>query len=133
MRLWEHRATLDFSNGMRSLLITILKNYILNELRHQQIVLGKQEELIEQQKIIEEDFLQTLEDKDFRNHLRTAIHQLPEQKQKICLMKIEQGLTNQEIADKLNIAVPTVKSHYTQTIKQLRVLVNKLTLILFIC
>ena len=41
MRLWEQLETFDFSEGLRSLLFTILKNYILNELRHQRIVLEK--------------------------------------------------------------------------------------------
>jgi RNA polymerase sigma-70 factor (ECF subfamily) len=39
-------------------------------------------------------------------------------------MKIEQGLSNQEIADKLHITIPTVKSHYTQAIKQLRGMID---------
>lgn len=39
---------------------------------------------------------------------------------KICLLKIEYGLSNQEIADRMGITVPTVKSHYTQAIKALR-------------
>jgi RNA polymerase ECF-type sigma factor len=36
------------------------------------------------------------------------------------LLKIEYGLSNQEIADRMGITVPTVKSHYTQAIKALR-------------
>ena len=91
MRLWEQRETFDFSEGLRSLLFTILKNYILNELRHQRIVLEKHEELL-QQNSEEEDVMKALEDADFRRHLRSVIGKLPPQKQKICLMKIEQGL-----------------------------------------
>ena len=120
------------SEGLRSLLFTILKNYILNELRHQRIVLEKHEELL-QQNSEEEDVMKALEDADFRRHLRSVIGKLPPQKQKICLMKIEQGLSNQEIADKLHITIPTVKSHYTQAIKQLRGMIDKLILILLVC
>lgn len=133
MRLWEQRETFDFSGGLRSLLFTILKNYILNELRHQRIVLEKHDELLQQAEEVEEDMMKVLEDADFRRHLRTAIGKLPPQKQKICLMKIEQGLSNQEIADKLHITIPTVKSHYTQAIKQLRSMIDKLILILLFC
>lgn len=132
MRLWEQREKIDFSAGLRSLLFTILKNYILNELRHQRIVLEKHEELLRQDQD-EEDAMKVLEDADFRRHLHAAIGKLPPQKQKICLMKIEQGLSNQEIADKLHITIPTVKSHYTQAIKQLRSMIDKLILILLFC
>ena len=34
MKLWEQRETFSFESGIRSLLFTILKNYILNELYH---------------------------------------------------------------------------------------------------
>lgn len=133
MRMWEQRENFDFSIGLRSLLFTILKNYILNELRHQHIVAEKHYELAQRGEELETDLMKTLEDADFRRHLRAAIAQLPPQKQKICLMKIEQGLSNQEIADKLGITVPTVKSHYTQAIKSLRGIIDKLILILLFC
>lgn len=133
MRLWEQRETFNFSEGLRSLLFTILKNYILNELRHRRIVLEKHEELSRQSEEDDEDLMKALEDADFRKHLRDAINQLPPQKKKICLLKIEQGLSNQEIADKLQISIPTVKSHYTQAIKQLRGMIDKLILILLFC
>ncbi len=132
MRLWEKRKTLDFSHGVRSLLFTILKNYVLNELRHQRIVLESQEDLLLEEEA-EENVARTLEDKDLRRRLYAAIRRLPLQKQKICLMKVEQGMSNQEIADLLGITVPTVKSHYTQAIKQLRGMVDKLILILLVC
>lgn len=132
MRLWEQRDTLEFSENLRSLLFTILKNYVLNELRHQRIVLEKHNELFQQGEE-EENVMKALEDSDFRRHLRAAIGNLPPQKQKICLMKIEQGLSNMEIADKLHITVPTVKSHYTQALKQLRCIIDKLILILLFC
>ena len=32
MKLWEQRTNFSFESGIRSLLFTILKNYILNEL-----------------------------------------------------------------------------------------------------
>lgn len=48
----------------------------------------------------------------------------------ICLMKMEGKLTNQEIAQKLNLSANTVKTHYFQTIKMLRsILCNMLTIV----
>ena len=115
MKLWEQRSSFEFQSGIRSLLFTILKNYIMNELRHRQIVFEK-----------------NFEDKDFREHLRTAIGKLPPQKQKICRLKIEKGLSNQEIADEMHITVPTVKSHYTQAIKILRAEIESLIVLLHV-
>ena len=97
MKLWEQRTNFSFESGIRSLLFTILKN---------------DED--------EDDFLTQFENGELGKFLRVAIDKLPPQKQKICLLKIEYGLSNQEIADRMGITVPTVKSHYTQAIKALR-------------
>lgn len=133
MRLWEQRKSLHISTNLRSLLFTILKNYILNELRHRRIVFEKHYELAQKDEETAEDIMKALENNELRNHLRAAINELPVRKRKICLLKIEEGLSNQEIADKLQITVPTVKSHYTQAIKQLRLHIDKLLLILLLC
>ena len=102
-------------------LVTILKNYILNELRHRSLVFEKLYEMAQQvNDEDEDDFLTQFENGELGKFLRVAIDKLPPQKQKICLLKIEYGLSNQEIADRMGITVPTVKSHYTQAIKALR-------------
>ena len=119
MKLWEQRTNFSFESGIRSLLFTILKNYILNELRHRSLVFEKLYEMA-QQVNDEDDFLTQFENGELGKFLRVAIDKLPPQKQKICLLKIEYGLSNQEIADRMGITVPTVKSHYTQAIKALR-------------
>lgn len=122
MKLWEQRTNFSFESGVfRSLLFTILKNYILNELRHRSLVFEKLYEMAQQvNDEDEDDFLTQFENGELGKFLRVAIDKLPPQKQKICLLKIEYGLSNQEIADRMGITVPTVKSHYTQAIKALR-------------
>lgn len=128
MKLWEQRDTFDLSAGIRSLLFTILKNYILNELRHQKIVLQKHYEMAQADAETELDFTDLLADQDFRQHLYAIVNQLPAQKREVCLLKMEQGLSNQEVADQMQISVPTVKSHYTQALKILRTEISKLLL-----
>lgn len=128
MKLWEQRETFSFESGIRSLLFTILKNYILNELRHRSLVFEKLYEISQQTNEEEDNFLIQFEHSELRKSLRIAIDKLPPQKQKICLLKIEYGLSNQEIADKMGITVPTVKSHYTQAIKTLRKEIESLLL-----
>lgn len=128
MKIWEQRSSIDFTKGVRSLLFTILKHYVLNELRHQQIVLGKQENIKMLLEESDDDFAENLEKQELYACLNQAISLLPPQKREICLLKMEDELSNQEIADKMKITVPTVKSHYTQLLKMLRTGINK-----FIC
>ena len=128
MKIWEEQRHLEFHGNLRSLLFTILKNYLLNELRHRQIVYEKHYELAQQGEEVEEDLMKRLEDKDFKAHLSAAIRQLPPQKRQVCLLKVVHGLSNQEIADRMGISLPTVKSHYTQSVKMLRKLLGPLML-----
>lgn len=130
MKLWGQRESFDFQSGIRSLLFTILKNYILNELRHRQIVFEKHYEILQEGEVLDESFLQELERKELKENLRTAINGLPPQKRRICQLKIERGLSNQEIADIMQITIPTVKSHYTQAIKMLRSAIEPLIMLL---
>lgn len=55
MKLWEQRETFSFESGIRSLLFTILKNYILNELRHRNLVFEKLYEMAQQVNDEDED------------------------------------------------------------------------------
>ena len=132
MRLWEGRETFDYKTGIKNLLFTILKNYILNEIRHNNLVIQKNYELAQFNEEMEDDFLHNLEDADFKTHLYKLIEQLPPQKREVCLLKIQQGLTNQEVAEAMNISIPTVKSHYTQVIKLLRSQLDKLIMIVLV-
>lgn len=119
MKLWEKRNDFDFSQGVRSLLFTVLKHFILNEFRHKQVMWDKQAAIIKQQEGAENPFV-WFEDKEMSELLYSAIEKLPPQKREICELKIKRGFSNQQIAEKMNLSIPTVKSHYTQAIKQLR-------------
>ncbi len=129
MRLWENRKKIDYSKGVKNLLFTILKNYVLNEIRNQNYAIQKNYEIAQFNPQIEQSFLTRLEEEDFRFHFFKLIDQLPPQRKEVCLLKIVKGLSNQEIADEMKIAVPTVKSHYTQVIKFLRMHIDKITAI----
>lgn len=120
MKLWEERKNLDFRAGIRSLLYTIMKNHILNELRHLNVVYEKNYIIAQQTEDAEESFLKAYEERNLHEQLIMAINKLPSQKSTICMMKLKKGLSNQEIADYMHITVATVKSHYTQAIKILR-------------
>lgn len=130
MRLWEGRASYDYQSGIKNLLFTILKNYVLNEIRHNNMALQKNYEIAQLNEEMDAGFLHELEDEDFKFHLYQLIEQLPPQKCEVCLLKIQQGMSNQEVADTMNISVATVKSHYTQVVKLLRSQIDKIIIII---
>lgn len=132
MRLWEKREVLDLSNGVRSLLYTMLKNYILNELRHQTVTYEKLYAMAQNRSdSTEKTEMERMEQREMELLLRKYIGELPLQKKIICRMKLDEGLSNQEIADRMNIEINTVKSHYTQAIKMLREKMKRMRLLLW--
>lgn len=54
-----------------------------------------------------------------------AIEQLPGQRQKVYRLSREEGLSHQQIADKLDISVNTVKNQIVASLKFIRQSINK--------
>lgn len=130
MKLWESRSILNISINLRNYLYTMLKNHVLNEIRNNNLAIEKNYEIARSIEESEDDTFTKLADKDMIQRLYEAINKLPTQKRLICQLKLQDDLSNQEIADKMHLSVPTVKTHYNQAIKMLREYFTKIITIL---
>ena len=117
LKLWEARSLLMVNVNLRNYLYTMLKNHVLNEIRNNNSAVEKNYEIVQSAPEYEDELLIKIEEQDMMSHFYQAIDHLPEQKRQVCLYKLKGNLSNQEIADKMNISVPTVKTHYAQAIK----------------
>ena len=124
-RLWESRSVLIINMNLRNSLYTMLKNHLLNEIRNNYMAMEKNYELAQEKVEYEDDLLDNIEKKEIEEQLYQAINGLPEQKKQVCLYKLRGNLSNLEIANKMGISVPTVKTHYAQAVKMLREHFNK--------
>jgi len=124
-RLWESRSVLIINMNLRNYLYTMLKNHLLNEIRNNYMAMEKNYELAQEKVEYEDDLLDNIEKKEIEEQLYLAINGLPEQKKQVCLYKLRGNLSNLEIANKMGISVPTVKTHYAQAVKMLREHFNK--------
>lgn len=131
LKLWESHTLFSITINLRNYLYTMLKNHLLNEIRNNYTALEKNYELAQEGIEYENEILSKLEEKEMTERLYHAINELPEQKKVICLYKLKDSLSNQEIAEKMQISVPTVKTHYSQAIKLLREYLDKLLILLF--
>lgn len=120
LKLWEGRAFIPATINLRNYIYTMLKNHILNEIRNNYNAIEKNYEIIQSAPEYEDELLSKIEEKEMMEHFYQAVSRLPEQKKQVCLHKLKGNLSNQEIADLMNISVPTVKTHYAQAIKILR-------------
>ena len=134
LKLWESRSLFVGSVHLRNYLYTMTKNPVLNEIRDNFSDMEKNYAVIQNAPEFEDKLQSALEEKDLFQHFYKILAELPEQKRKVCLLKIRDNLSNQEVADKLHISVPTVKSHYSQAIKLLRDKMGRLLgILLLVC
>lgn len=119
-RLWETHSEMYVNLNARNYLFTMMKNYVLNTIRNENNAIEKNYQIAYAEPNYDDSLIEKIEEKELRSMLDRAISQLPEQKRMICLMKLEGKLTNQEIAEQMNLSANTVKTHYFQSIKILR-------------
>ncbi len=79
----------------------------------------------------QDDFIKSMEEQQTIDVLLKGIESLPPQKKEVCLLKLEDDITNQKIADKMGISIHTVKSHYQESLKMLRDYFQKIQMLLF--
>lgn len=120
LRLWEGRSMLMIQVNLKNYLFTMLKNHVLNEIRNSLTALEKIYEMSQRMPQQEDSLDKKLEKQEAVVLLYQAIETLPDQKRQVCLYKLKEDLSNQEIADKMGLSVPTVKSHYSKAIQMLR-------------
>ena len=107
-------------------LITMTKNHILNVIRNENTALTKNYEIAQGTPAYEDTLVDSLEKKELMSIFYKAVDMLPPQKREICLMKVREELSNQEIADRLKLSINTIKTHYSDALKLLRVHLGKL-------
>ena len=128
-RLWEFRSELHVGISLKNYLFTMTKNHVLNLIRNENSAISKNYEIAQSTPVYEDNLIENLEKKELMASFYKAVDMLPPQKRSICLMKVKEELTNQEIAERMNLSVNTVKTHYAEALKMLRIHLSKMLII----
>lgn len=128
-RLWEFRTELRVGISLKNYLFTMTKNHVLNLIRNENSAIIKNYEMAQSAPAYEDNLMEDLEKKELMSNFYKAVDMLPVQKREICLMKVREELTNQEIAERMKLSVNTVKTHYSEALKLLRVHLRKMLII----
>lgn len=131
IKLWETTKSLNIDINVKNYLYTMTKNHILNQIRDNKETISLSYANAQQEISDKDDFIKLLEEEQTIDILHKGIDSLPPQKREVCLLKLEDNITNQKIADKMGISIHTVKSHYQESLKMLRDYFQKIQILLF--
>lgn len=122
LKLWLKRQSLDPAQSIKGFLYTCLKNHILNLIRTRKNELLKNMCAARQYSSSACDTEQSYAASRGMQLVREHVSGFAQKKQAILQMSLFQGLTHDEIANRVNLSVNTVKmylSHSTQEIKSI--------------
>jgi RNA polymerase sigma-70 factor (ECF subfamily) len=121
IKLWENRQSLAADVSPKSYLYKIINNTSLNILKHEKV---KQQHaaftLTTTSEAITYNSFDSVDLKQLRADINTAIEELPEQMRKIFELSRFEGLKYGEIASQLNISVKTVETQMSRALAKLR-------------
>ncbi|HTI09049.1 MAG TPA: RNA polymerase sigma-70 factor [Puia sp.] len=117
VKVWEDSDTIQIESSLRAYIYRAVINRSLNQLDKSRKTREQQKEYSRRP---EGSFdSRAIEENELKIRLYQAIDQLPEQCQKVFRMSRFEQLKQQEIANRLNISIKTVKNHITHALKQL--------------
>jgi RNA polymerase sigma-70 factor (family 1) len=122
LKIWEQRHTLNVESAFGAYLFRIARNQIFNHFK--KAVHHAAYEKRSMQQSAESPNHQTeweVFSSDYEAHLQRAVGQLPAQRQLIFQLSRKEGLSHEEIAQKLSLSKNTVKVQINKALKAIRV------------
>ena len=133
LKLWLKKEEIDETKPINRYLFTMLKNDLLNTLRDSKKNIYLLEDCLSMVLELEDNSQNENLKQEQMNIIQQALEQLSPQRRKVIEMKVSGKYSNQEIADKLNLSINTIKFQYSQSLKQIRATVGELSLLLLYC
>jgi len=117
LKVWNNRQDHDQESNLRSFLFTSVRNSCLNIIRHEKVKARNKEELaeVQSQDYADEREIEAL----VYAQVHKALEDLSPQAREVVIGSMN-GLTNNEIADELEVSVNTVKTLKKRAYKILR-------------
>lgn len=125
MYLWNHREEMAPDMAIDSYLCSSVRHYVLNYIRHQNIRIKREKEIVREQEWLAR---LTYDETDIDAKLliiKNVIDTLPEGCRKIFVMSVIEGMSYIDTAKELGVSVNTVKTQVKIAYKKLKNTVQK--------
>jgi RNA polymerase sigma-70 factor (ECF subfamily) len=115
LKIWNRRNELKLGFSFRAYLFTIAKNDILKFSRKKVLSFTIDNYIHDHAPRVHQDAENMMIYKETEAYVAFIINSLPPQKQKIYILSRFEGLSHEQIAEKLGISIRTVENHTYQT------------------
>src|SRR5690606_16866622 len=119
IRIWEKRKSLDETKNFKSYLFQSIKNYFLNLIRDKKNA-WQLSDIPEDMHPSKNDIIEDLSYRELEKTALSLIASLPKVQQEVFTLSRMEGMTNLEIATKLNLSKRTVEHHIYLSVKHLK-------------
>jgi RNA polymerase sigma-70 factor (ECF subfamily) len=119
IRLWSRHDKIVFGFSIKAYLYQSVRNACLNHIESKKVFERKTRDYLPPE-ISNDDPFEKMAAAEQEERLMSAIDQLPDKCRQIFLMSRMQNLSNQDIANQLNLSVKTIEGQITIALKRLR-------------
>ena len=120
MKIWDKRKEINEMKSFNGFLFTItlnlIRDYFRKKVKNRKLV----DKWIEETEPYSDSTVQTIEFGSLEKVVSTLVEQLPQKRQTVFRLSRNEGLSNDEIAEQMNIQKKTVENHLNLALNYLR-------------
>ncbi len=120
LTLWEKRKLLDKDLSINAFIITIAKRLVYNKIRSQIVRTSHKEAEIGRGQSLYNSTEDYIIFSEMERNAQEGIERLPENRKQIFMLSKQSGLSNDEIAEQLNISKRTVENQLYRATKSIK-------------
>jgi len=125
LKVWINKETISKADSFNRYLFQMARNMIYDYFDHELVKEKYEHNVLENTEYLYSDLLEEeIYAKELSLLIDIAIEKMPPQRKQIFILSRKKGVSNDEIAQKLNINKRTVENHITLAIKELRKIIQ---------
>lgn len=117
LSFWQNRAQLDVDRPVAPLLFTIARRVLIDSWRKQAVSARFREDVVRYMSMVSNETEEHILSNDLAKVTEEALSKLTEQQQEVFRLSRYEGLSYEEIAERLRISKHTVKYHLVNALK----------------
>ena len=124
LKIWETRESIGRIKSFRSYLFRMTKNAVFDIFEHKNVQTRYEQRLLHVEDLLTDDISTKVATEDLLMIIDMAVEQMPEQRQRVFRLSRYEGLSHQQIAQKLGVTPKTVEYHIRTALAELKKIIG---------